>query len=449
MVCHILSTVLTRSTTRHLTVWFQNRRQDLKKAETLVQMAESNPDTASRALAAVQRANRGEQAKYSPEQAGVILDIVSDRLLPDMWFSQQPSGSSPTPGHKGSTSPPSAGLPLPERRMPYTPQPLAIAPKPYPLHGGSHSFPLKPIRRGFSLDDVCTDREQSMTHRASPRPRQRVENLESLSKNDPRYREALISMLPSELSSDAVEPPEDADDDDSVVDEDSPTRKRARHSTSMRAPRPTLPSVIGLGRPPHAGHRPRSSFGRASSSDVLACSSRARYLVNNTSAMPSRSVTDPVGPRSNSAGPIPRVPEHSRGPSAVVTLAPVDRKRKLSRPGSWSNLPSLKHKDSFDRAGAASPVEEHVSPVPDQTRSPTPTDADSVSPKTAPGSEDAKGSGNNSAPNSAKPRLPLPEGRSIYSFSTELEPETKRGNPEMDENVLTGAHALMELLRGR
>jgi hypothetical protein len=138
-------------------------------------------------------------------------------------------------------------------------------------------------------------------------------------------------------------------------------------------------------------------------------------------------------------------------------LAPItDRKRKLARQGSWSHVPVLKHKDSFDRAGAAvAPIEEGSSPVPEATRSPTPTDADSISPKTVPGSEDAKTAvvstptNNDSAPNSAKHRLPLPEGRNIYSFSTELEPETKRGNPEMDENVLTGAHALMELFRGR
>lgn len=455
------------STTRHLTVWFQNRRQDLKKAETLVQMAENNPDTASRALAAVQRANRGDQTKYSPEQAQVIMDIVSDRLLPDMWFSQQPSGSSPTPGHKGTPSPPTNGLPLPDRRsIPFTPAPLAIAPKPqYSQHhsasaGGGHLFALKPIRRGFSLDDVCADREQSMTHRPMSRPRPRVENLEQMHRNDPRYREALLQMLPSELSSDAIEPPEDVDDDDSVVGEDSPTRKRARYE---RQSRPTLPP-IGLGRPTHAGHRPRSSFGRASSSDVLACSSRARYLAhnglgpqsntttttNNNGAFPSRAVTDPVPSRSVSAGPgpmLPRAPEHG---ARSVSGVPVERKRKLSRQGSWSHLPTLTHRDSFDRSRSMEPpIEERSSPVPDQTRSPTPTDADSISPKTAPGSEDASSTKSKQDDVDIKPRLPLPEGRSIYSFSTELEPEIKRGTQEMDENVLTGAHALMELFRGR
>lgn len=421
-------------TTRHLTVWFQNRRQDLKKAETLVQMAENNPDTASRALAAVNRANRGDQVKFSNEQQQVIMDIVSDRLLPEMWFSQQPSGSSPTPGQRGTPSPTShiGSLPSDRGRMMSYHHPATIAPKPsYPSHPNGPVFALKPVRRGFSLDDVCTDREQSMTNRPSGRPRPPVETFDELHKNDPRYREALLNMLPSELSSDAIEPPEDAEDedDDSAIDEDSPTRKRARHSTKVRAPRPTLPS-IGLGRPAYAGHRPRSSFGRASSSDVLACSSRARYLAHTSSFVHPRAVTDPVPSRSASAGPaLAPVPEHRREPSVTSTGEP--RKRKLSRQGSWSHLPSLKHRDSFDRQRAPM-IPERSSPVPEQTRSPTPTEA-SISPKTA----------------SDEKRLPLPEGRSIYSFSTELEPEIKRGTAEMDENVLTGAHALMELFRGR
>lgn len=442
------------STTRHLTVWFQNRRQDLKKAETLVQMAETNPDTASRALAAVQRANRGDAFKFTPEQQQVMMDIVSDRLLPEMWFAQQVSGSSPTP--KRSPSPMGATHMLPAERRLYTQGgPMAIAPKPR-----QEPYALKPLRRGFSLDDVCADREQSMSFKPQARPRPRVDEYEfdQLHKNDPRYREALISMLPSELSSDAVEAPEDAEDDDSVVGEDSPTRKRARHNPK---PRPTLPS-IGLGRPLGAGHKPRSSFGRASSSDVLACSSRARFLANNN-AMPSnphgpqppRAVTDPVPSRATSAGPttgVPPVPEH---PSQVAD-AEAQRLRKLSRQGSWSHLPSLKHRDSFDRSCAEAVIAEASSPVPSATRSPTPTEP--VSPRTVV-SEDRKASSSSSAaeastPPSAsssasKPRLPLPEGRSIYSFSTELEPETKRGAQEMDENVLTGAHALMELFRGR
>jgi hypothetical protein len=271
-----------------------------------------------------------------------------------------------------------------------------------------------------------------------------MEGFEQMNKNDPRYREALINMLPSELSSDAIEAPDDAEDDDSMLDEDSPTRKRARY---MNMPRPTLPPVLGLGRPSGGANTPRSAFGRASSSDVLACSSRARYLVNNSTTLPSRSVTDPVGGRSNSTGSIPRVPEHSRVPSPLMPVPapmPMDRKRKLSRQGSWAHAPVLKHKDSFDRAGAVPPIDERSSPSPmlDQTRSPTPVD--SLSPKTAPGSEDKA----NLVLKDGK-RLPLPEGRNIYSFSTELEPETKRGNPEMDENVLTGAHALMELFRSR
>lgn len=420
-------------------------------------MAESNPDTASRALAAVSRANRGDQLKFTSEQTQVIMDIVSDRLLPDMWFAQQPSGSSPTPHHRGGAgtpSPPSHNMQLADRSRlaPYTPAPPAIAPKPlHPsLHAGPH-FALKPIRRGYSLDDVCADRELSMKHR-TPRPRaQHVEGWEQMHKNDPRYREALLNMLPSELSSDAIEPPED--DDESAVDVDSPTRKRARHSTEFRAPRPTLPS-IGMGRPPNAGHRPRSSFGRASSSDVLACSSRARYLANNP-----RAVTDPVPSRSASAGPnLPAVPEHQRTMTgrlpSLAAVTDLPKKRKLSRGGSWSHLPSLKHRDSFDRAPIQEPQEQEEkpeqqrtsssSPVPGQTRSPTPTETDSVSPR----SELATSV--KSAPQASAAALRLaPEGRSIYSFSTELEPETKRGTAEMDENVLTGAHALMELFRGR
>lgn len=434
-------------TTRHLTVWFQNRRQDLKKAETLVQMAESNPDTASRALAAVNRANRGEQAKFSGEQQQVIMDIVSDRLLPEMWFSQQPSGSSPTPGAGAGTQ---RATPSPTNHMSALPAdrggrmvayaPAAIAAKPSYPPNGAPVFALKPFRRGFSLDDVCTDREQSMTNRPSARPRPRVETFDELHKNDPRYREALISMLPSELSSDAIEPPEDAEDDESNVDEDSPTRKRARHASQVRAPRPTLPA-IGLGRPSYAGHRPRSSFGRASSSDVLACSSRARYLAHTTSFVQPRAVTDPVPSRSASAGPalaLPPVPEHRNRQASVssTSSATEPRKRKLSRQGSWSHLPSLTHKDSFDRARGEPVIEERSSPVPEQTRSPTPTDESS--PRTVGSDKDVK----------EKSRL-VPEGRSIYSFSKELEPEIKRGTAEMDENVLTGAHALMELFRGR
>lgn len=419
-------------------------------------MAESNPDTASRALAAVSRANRGDQLKFTPEQTQVIMDIVSDRLLPDMWFAQQPSGSSPTPHHRGTPSPPSLNMPLSDRSRlaPFTPAPPAIAPK--PLHQSHHTGPafvLKPVRRGYSLDDVCTDRELSMKHR-TPRPHAHVEGFEQMHKNDPRYREALLNMLPSELSSDAIEPPED--DDESAVDVDSPTRKRARHSLEMRAPRPTLPSIgpIGLGRPVNAGHRPRSSFGRASSSDVLACSSRARYLANNPSTSVPRAVTDPVPSRSVSAGPnLPAVPEHQRTMARLPPLASVTdlpRKRKLSRGGSWSHLPSLKHRDSFDRAREA-PIQERqsTSPVPDTTRSPTPTETDSVSPRSEQnGSVKSASVAPSSGPSSAKLRL-APVGRSIYSFSTELEPETKRGTAEMDENVLTGAHALMELFRGR
>lgn len=443
------------STTRHLTVWFQNRRQDLKKAETLVQMAETNPDTASRALAAVQRANRGDAFKFTPEQQQVMMDIVSDRLLPEMWFAQQAAGSSPTP--KRSPSPMGATHMLPaERRLYNQGGPMAIAPKPR-----QEPYAIKPLRRGFSLDDVCTDREQSMSYKPLARPRPRVDEYEfdQMHKNDPRYREALISMLPSELSSDAVEPPEDAEDEESVVDQDSPTRKRARHNPK---PRPTLPS-IGLGRPAGAGHKPRSSFGRASSSDVLACSSRARFLANNGmpangGPQPPRAVTDPVPSRATSAGPtasgVPPVPEH---PNRIAEpSAEAQKMRKLSRQGSWSHLPTLKHRDSFDRSCAEATIAEASSPVPSATRSPTPTEP--VSPRTAGSTESRKTSSSSAAEASTppststadnKPRLPIPEGRNIYSFSTELEPETKRGAQEMDENVLTGAHALMELFRGR
>ncbi|KAL1411456.1 hypothetical protein Q8F55_002412 [Vanrija albida] len=453
-------------TTRHLTVWFQNRRQDLKKAEMLLQVADNDPDAASKALAAVNRANRGNETKFTIEQSGVIMDIVSDRLLPDMWFAQQPSGSSPTGVH-ATPSPPALGSSLPGDRVAYSSMTA-----PTPTHPGHHApgaiYALKPVRRGYSLDDVCADREQSMTHRPSQRPRHRVEDFDQLHKNDPRYREALLNMLPSELSSDVIEPPED--EEDSVGDEDSPTRKRARYAAAARAPRPTLPS-IGLGRPPagFGGHRARSSFGRASSSDVLACSSRARYLANNNglgSSVPGmlsmRAVTDPVPSRSTSAGGRPApppAPEHiARPPSAQSMSAATDKKRKLSRQGSWSHLPSLKHRDSFDRSRSVTevPIEERSSPVPDATRSPTPTDADSSSPKTAttdpasgPNSVKDGPSAASTAPLAPKPRLPIPRGRSIYSFSTELEPEAKRGTPEMDENVLTGAHALMELFRGR
>ncbi len=445
------------STTRHLTVWFQNRRQDLKKAESLAAMAESNPDTASRALAALSRANRGEQHKFTPEQSQVIMDIVSDRLHPDMLLQQQASGSSPTPHHhhRGTPSPPSHNMSLSDRSRlaPYTPAPPAIAPKPmHHSHIPGPAFAIKPTRRGYSLDDVCTDREMSMKHR-TPRPRAPVEGFEHMHKNDPRYRDALVNMLPSELSSDAIEPPED--DEESVVDVDSPTRKRARHSLELSAPRPTLPPIgpIGLGRPAHQRHRSRSSFGRASSSDVLACSSRARHLLNHPAANhPHRAVTDPVPSRSASAGPtLPAVPEHQRTHARLPPLASVTdmgRKRKLSRGGSWNNMLSVKHQDSFDRARAESTIDERqsTSPVPEQTRSPTPTERESVSPR----SEEASVKSHSVAPSAASAKLQLaPQGRSIYSFSKELEPETKRGAAEMDEHVIEGAQALMELLRGR
>ncbi|GMK55270.1 hypothetical protein CspeluHIS016_0203260 [Cutaneotrichosporon spelunceum] len=438
-------------TTRHLTVWFQNRRQDLKKAESLAAMAESNPDTASRALAALSRANRSDQHKFTQEQSAVILDIVSDRLHPDMLRQQRPSGSSPTPHHRGTPSPPLHHLPLSDRSRlaPYTPAPPAIAPKPlHHSHISSPAFALKPVRRGYSLDDVCTDREMSMKHR-TPRARAPVEGFEQMNKNDPRYRDALVNMLPSELSSDAIEPAED--DEESVVDVDSPTRKRARHSLELSAPRPTLPP-IGIGRPNHQRHGSRSSFGRASSSDVLACSSRARYLANNPATIPPRAVTDPVPSRSASAGPmLPAVPEHQRTQARLPPLASVTdmgRKRKLSRGGSWSHLLSIKHQDSFDRARAEATIDERqsTSPVPEQTRSPTPTEGESVSPR----SEEASIKGHSVAPSAASVKLQLaPQGRSIYSFSKELEPETKRGAAEMDEHVIEGAQALMELLRGR
>ncbi|CAK9781100.1 hypothetical protein CC85DRAFT_282538 [Cutaneotrichosporon oleaginosum] len=458
-------------TTRHLTVWFQNRRQDLKKAESLAVMAESNPDTASRALAALSRANRGEQHKFSPEQSQVIMDIVSDRLHPDMLLQQQASGSSPTPhsqhlhhhhhhhhhphhhhnNNRGTPSPPSLSQHLSNRShlAPYTPAPPAIAPK--PLHHGhipGPAFALKPVRRGYSLDDVCADREMSMKHR-TPRPRAPlVEGFEHMNKNDPRYRDALVNMLPSELSSDAIEPTED--DDESALDVDSPTRKRARGSLELSAPRPTLPP-IGLGRPVHQRHRSRSSFGRASSSDVLACSTRARNLLSSSSH---RAVTDPVPSRSASAGPtLPTVPEHQRNQARLPPLASVTdmgRKRKLSRGGSWSHMLTVKHQDSFDRARAESTIEERQStssPVPEQTRSPTPTERESVSPR----SEEASVKSHSVAPSTTVTKLELiaPQGRNIYSFSKELEPEAKRGATEMDENVIEGAQALMELFRGR
>ncbi|KAK8864576.1 hypothetical protein IAR55_001826 [Kwoniella newhampshirensis] len=302
--------------TKHITVWFQNRRQEEKRY--LREGAPTDPPPPS-------RSNRGTfdpvTGKWRPvplscisglqpppeEKSAVVRAISVGDITRDMYFAQYPHGevhmSTPSARSVGSATP------LPKRGM------------------------------SSSLDDVLQARESGFGGLRNSQFRRGSGEFSIKGEGQERIRE-ILALMPSDppsmdLSEMAAE--DESEEGDEEKEESEPKRKGG----------------MGLARMLNG---PSTGLGRATSLDVLASSSRAKYL----------SKPNPLQPRSlNGNGPLgstnPNIPSVSRQspnntakhglPSTHQQPQPAKRARiDTSRPRPTS---TLRHKDSFSRSQSA------------------------------------------------------------------------------------------------
>ncbi|WWC62141.1 uncharacterized protein I303_104732 [Kwoniella dejecticola CBS 10117] len=330
--------------TKHITVWFQNRRQEEKRY--LREGAPVEPPPPS-------RSNRGTfdpvTGKWRPvplscisglqpppeEKSAVVRSISVGDLTRDMYFSQHPELDAHLP-----TPTPSAS-----NRM-YTTQ--------------GNITPLPKRGNGNSLDQILQAREISFDHnrkRPQHQQPQRRGSVEGKSASQGvgqgKFRE-LLALLPSDPPS--MDLSEIAGDDDSEagdgsIDSESP----------KRTPLGARGGAMGLDRMLNGPSG--ATLGRATSLDLLASAPRkGKYWssksVNNGNALQPKSIN---GSPSGVLGAInPNVPLDRAKPGMKHTLPPLSGSAsKRARMDGTRPRPatSFKPKDSFSRSQSAAVLE--------------------------------------------------------------------------------------------
>ncbi|OCF32980.1 hypothetical protein I317_04304 [Kwoniella heveanensis CBS 569] len=322
--------------TKHITVWFQNRRQEEKRY--LREGAPSDPPPPS-------RSNRGTfdpvTGKWRPvplscisglqpppeEKSAVVRSISVGDLTRDMYFAQHPHSEAhlPTPTPSGRTFAASANE------------------TPVPKRGNSNS-----------LDNVLQARESGFGDGKRRYRQGSGESSEIQGEGQERIRKILALMPSDPPSMDLSELAADDDDSEEMEENEfSPKRKNVGATTSGGA--------MGLARMLNGPSR--SGLGRATSLDVLASSSRAKSLSSKPLAEKSKPRVAPLGsinPNLPNHRATPNVKDNSLKHSLPLTGSPSQPSSKRARvngPNRSRPATTFRHKDSFSRSQSAAVLE--------------------------------------------------------------------------------------------
>ncbi|WVR06887.1 hypothetical protein IAU60_003923 [Kwoniella sp. DSM 27419] len=325
--------------TKHITVWFQNRRQEEKRY--LREGAPVDPPPPS-------RSNRGTfdpvTGKWRPvplscisglqpppeEKSAVVRSISVGDLTRDMYFAQHPH----TEAH----------LPTP------TPAPMRSY-----TNAEVQETPVPKRKRGLnSLEDVLQAREDGFASKQQYRRGSREGSAVIKGEGQERIREILALMPSDPPSMDLSEIAMDDESDQATENEESPKKK----------PLGGTGGPMGLARmlnAPSGANAGTTALGRASSLDILASSSKAKHFwkTNNTNGngrapLGAISTNIPNGRQSmipNGHNALKRSPTPSQG--GAKSLA----KRARIEPARPRPAPAFRHKDSFSRSQSSAVLE--------------------------------------------------------------------------------------------
>ncbi|KAL7421905.1 hypothetical protein Q5752_003677 [Cryptotrichosporon argae] len=380
--------------THHVTVWFQNRRQELKKAQNGVAQAEETMASAAKSEA------EKAVAQAELEKCQRQIDVFgSAHTRIDDWQARREAVFAIT----------SMDQPDFDRVNAADVASPGATPSPPTTMTGSAARAKRP-RHAVTMDDVCNDREQSMLRQPpaartlAPLP---LRSLRDMDAADPAYNSILLGKMSSDLPSEPAEPDADAAHDDDGTDatdagtdagtdrgaatdgdgddvdadvrerdadgaDGSPrrrTRRRLPPCSELAPPRSRLPGI----------HVPKSKFGRTSSADLFWHSTRARQLyagsgagagassgsrtpshatpLSASSSASSHGSTGPLRAVAPSYGGVPATPAaslyygtsvHTPGhtPAAAAVLTP----RAIPPAMPLKYHPKIQHRDSFSRS---------------------------------------------------------------------------------------------------
>ncbi|WVF71323.1 hypothetical protein IAT40_006126 [Kwoniella sp. CBS 6097] len=321
--------------TKHITVWFQNRRQEEKRY--LREGAPSDPPPPS-------RSNRGTfdpvTGKWRPvplscisglqpppeEKSAVVRSISVGDLTRDMYFAQHPHSEAhlPTPTPSGRT------------------------------FNGVNETPVPKRGNSTSLDNVLQARESGFGDGKRRYRQGSGESSEIQGEGQERIRKILALMPSDPPSMDLSELAADDDDSEEMEENDySPKRKNVSNNTSGGA--------MGLARMLNGPSR--SGLGRATSLDVLASSSRAKTLSSKPLAEASKSRgVAPLGsinPNIPNFRATPNGKEQSLKHSLPLTASSQSssKRARVSGPNRPRPATNFRHKDSFSRSQSAAVLE--------------------------------------------------------------------------------------------
>ncbi|WVQ99543.1 hypothetical protein IAU59_006679 [Kwoniella sp. CBS 9459] len=410
--------------TKHITVWFQNRRQEEKRY--LREGAPSDPPPPS-------RSNRGTfdpvTGKWRPvplscisglqpppeEKSAVVRSISVGDLTRDMYFEQHPHSEAhlPTPTPSGRT-----------------------------FNSGVNETPVPKRGNSNSLDNVLQARESGFGDGQRRYRQGSGEGSEIQGEGQERIRKILALMPSDPPSIDLSELAADGDDDDDseeMVENDySPKRKTTGASISGGA--------MGLARMLNGPSR--SGLGRATSLDVLAASSRAKSLSSKPLAESAKSRGTPLGSIN------PNLPTHRAVPNGngkeqslkhalPLTSSSSNAPAKRARVGGSSRsrpATTFRHKDSFSRSQSAavldSPVKENDREDRGEMKTPGFTRSFSFS--------STMSEGVAITPETAL----LPKKEPVEKPAQKQEGGKKSDDKERDAEVLGAAEKLLQLLGG-
>ncbi|WWC89168.1 uncharacterized protein L201_004086 [Kwoniella dendrophila CBS 6074] len=334
--------------TKHITVWFQNRRQEEKRY--LREGAPVEPPPPS-------RSNRGTfdpvTGKWRPvplscisglqpppeEKSSIVRSISVGDLTRDLYFSQHPElqahALTPTPSGRMYTSQ-EAVTPLPKRGM------------------------------STSLDNVLRARESGFGEN-KPRPHRRGSG-EALIKGEGQERiREILALMPSD--------PPSMDLSEIAADDESETDENDNLQSPKRTPLGTSKGAMGLDRMLNGPSN--GILGRATSLDILASAPRTKGKYwssrssNNGNIFQSRSINGSPGV----LGAInPNIPQERQQitpakPSLKHPLPSsthsVSKRARMDNPRQRP-VPTFKHKDSFSRSTSAAVLETPAAPKKDE-----------------------------------------------------------------------------------
>ncbi|OWZ65524.1 hypothetical protein AYX14_04280 [Cryptococcus neoformans] len=285
--------------TKHITVWFQNRRQEEKRYSRDGHHDAPPPS----------RSNRGTfdpvTGKWRPvpascisglqpppdDKIAVVRAISLGDVTRDMWLNKYPSSSG-----RGITE---------SSRVSPTPMSLAATSRGRTIKN-AHSTPLLPRNQSRSLDQVLQARESSFGTGTQKRYRRGSGDFVIKGEGQDRIKE-ILSLMPSDPPSMglAESDVEESDEDDGGIDEDVERRKRIKQAKAS--------SIL-------------TGLGRATPYDVLASSSRAKMLAKPNNEHPSRNaVLNQLNPNLSHFAPPSNLRKHTL--ESVATNQPTKRHR--------------------------------------------------------------------------------------------------------------------------